>query len=114
MPKKTVHGNSNKSEDDRHLYVFYDHEERTIYKFGISKERIREEDDTCSRMRIQLGLFNSVANTLRYTVRILLRFLPGKTGGEAAEDDAIEKYQKKHGHLPRGNRKHRFPSRKRK
>lgn len=112
MSNKTPHGNSNDSQSPRHLYAFYDHILRTLYKFGISKEPI-SQDGNCKRMRTQQRIFNSAAGSLRYTVRIIIRLIPGKLAAEEKEDDFIEKYKDKHGKEPRGNRDHKYPSRKR-
>lgn len=110
MKKRTKkHGNRLDDDSDQHLYVIYDHKERTIFKFGISKAPIGD-DNQCSRMKDQVTEGNRWADMLRYSARILIRIILGRRKARSAEDDFIKRYQDKNGHLPRGNPDHRFLS----
>lgn len=101
------HSNLLENPNVHHLYVIYDLERREIFKFGISDTPV-SEDRTSGRLDNQLALFNRVAGWKRFTGRILLYLIEGRLNARRLEDDAILKFQRKHGRYPRGNPDHQF------
>jgi len=104
---KKYHGNDLDDPSDQHLYAVYDHEEKKLFKFGLSNKPIGA-NGKCSRMEEQERAGNLWSNSIRYVARILIRVISGRRRGRAAEDDAVRKYAAKHGQLPRGNLNHIF------
>lgn len=109
MKRKRKHGNKLDHDAEQHLYVIYDHKERTIFKFGVSKEPL-DDDGKCSRMKKQVAEGNRWANMIRYVARVIIRSIQGRRKARSLEDDLVNKYQQKHGQLPRGNPDHKFLS----
>lgn len=107
--EKKYHGNDLEDPSEQHLYAVYDHEERELFKFGISSKPIGT-NGKCSRMEEQERAGNLWSNSIRYVARIIIRAIMGRRKGRAEEDDTLLKYQAKHGKLPRGNVDHTFLS----
>jgi len=90
------------------LYEFFDQKENEVFKYGISADPI-EADGLSRRIRRQLSIFNLAAGWLRYIARILVSNISGRKAAEKIENQHMEDFQTKHGHLPRGNRKKNGP-----
>lgn len=100
---KKPHGNSNKNDNDHHLYEIWDSKEEKVYKYGISNDPV-EDDGLSKRVRNQLTLFNNLVNWMRFVGRILIRNIPGRKKARVLEDEYIKVYKEKYGEKPRGNR----------
>ncbi len=96
------HGNSNKNNEEHHLYAIHDVEEDDIFKYGISSKPI-DEDDYSSRMREQVDFLNRAVGWFRFFAEVLVRGISGRTKARQLEDEYIEAYREKHGRYPRGN-----------
>lgn len=99
-----MHRNSHENKDPHHLYEIYDKEEQEVFKYGISGDPIGE-DGLSRRIRRQLNLLNLAAGWLRYFARILLKCISGRFRAEEIEDEYIDKFEKEHQRMPRGNRR---------
>lgn len=99
-----MHRNSHQNKTPHHLYEIYDKQEEETFKYGISSDSIDEEGDGLSnRIRRQLNIFNLAAGWLRYFARILVKNIPGRKMAEKIEDEFIDNFEEKAGHMPRGN-----------
>jgi len=102
--------------DDRpyHLYVIYDHQRRSIYKFGVCGRPLRK-NGTSPRLTEQLNIHNRPDKDLfiRYSGRILLTDIKGIIRAYIAEDDMVDFFRiKNNDELPRGNEGHLYLGRK--
>ncbi len=108
MDIKRVHKNSHQNQDPHHLYEILDSwENDDVFKYGVSSDPI-EEDGYSQRMRRQVNALNLIDRVARFFARIILLNIPGKKQAEKIEDDYISPYKKIHGHVPRGNPKHKL------
>ena len=104
---KKQHSNLLENPNIHHLYVIYDFENREIFKFGISDKPVNK-DYSSTRLVGQIALFNRVAGWKRFAGRILIYPIQGRPKARQLEDEAILKFQQKHGRFPRGNPEHQF------
>ena len=58
LSRKKKHGNSYENDKPHHLYAFYDHEKRTIHKFGISADPIGDDGTSRRIYSSRIGLGN--------------------------------------------------------
>jgi hypothetical protein len=56
------HGNSYQNTESHHLYVIFDGNDDSIYKFGISDDTI-DAEGLSSRIKEQLDVFNRIAGS---------------------------------------------------
>jgi len=96
------HGNEKRNPKPHHLYEIVDKVDDDTYKYGISAEPIGK-DNYSYRMRRQVNIGNSFVGWLRFFGRILIKDIAGRKKAEELEDEYIETYKEKHGHVPRGN-----------
>ncbi|MDX2250340.1 MAG: hypothetical protein SF052_26390 [Bacteroidia bacterium] len=96
------HGNSRKNTKDHHLYVIYDKEDNSVFKYGISDKAIGE-DGYSKRMREQTDYLNRAVGWFRYFADILISEIKGNVKARQLEDEYIDKYREKYGQNPRGN-----------
>ncbi|HFA51531.1 MAG TPA: hypothetical protein ENJ95_21155 [Bacteroidetes bacterium] len=98
-----MHGNSNKNKKLHHLYEIRDSVEDDVFKYGISHDPI-DEDGMSKRSRDQVDFLNLGVGWLRFFVRILIRYIPGRVEAKRLEKGFIQRYANEHGYRPRGNR----------
>lgn len=97
-----MHGNSHENMNPYHLYAIDDIVEDDILKYGVTDDPIGD-DGLPERVRIQVDLFNIVANFVRFVGRIVLSDIPGRAKAEEIENEYIDCYEKELGRRPRGN-----------
>ncbi len=59
------HGNSYQNTEPHHLYVIFDGNDDSIYKFGISDDTI-DTENLSNRIREQLDVFNRITGSFRF------------------------------------------------
>jgi hypothetical protein len=96
------HGNSYQNQELHHLYVIFDGDDDSIYKYGISDDSI-DSDGLSDRIREQLDLFNRIAGFTRFYAKILMSEIPGRRKARDLERQHIQDFREKHGHRPPGN-----------
>jgi hypothetical protein len=97
-----------------HLYIIYDHQRRSIYKFGVCGTPLRKNGNS-PRMTAQVNSLNQPDKdiAIRYTGRILLEDIKGIIRAYIAEDDMVDFFRlKNNDELPRGNEGHLYLGRK--
>jgi hypothetical protein len=98
-----MHGNKKYNRRTYHLYQIWDKEEKEVFKYGISSDRISKKDQLSKRIRTQVSLFNRIVGFVRFVGTILLRGISGRKKAEDIEGDYIRRYEEEHGKRPRGN-----------
>ena len=98
------HGNSYKNKKLHHVYVIFDKQDDSIYKYGISHDPI-EADGLSARLRDQLDLYNRIAGWSRFYSEMMYKDLQGRVKAREIEQQLIRDYKKLHGHRPKGNLK---------
>jgi len=101
------HSNLLSNPDLHHLYGIYDFEKRVFFKFGISDKPI-QKNSSSSRIFPQVTLFNRVADSKRFSGRILIYSIQGRRNARKLEDAIILNFKEKYGKFPRGNTHHQF------
>lgn len=97
-----------------HLYVIYDHQRHSIYKFGICGRPLRKNGSS-PRLVEQLNNYNrpDFDKGVRFTGRILQKDIEGIIRAYIAEDDMMDFFRAKNNdELPRGNEGHLYLGRK--
>ena len=97
-----------------HLDVIYDHQRRSIYKFGICGSPLRKNGNS-PRLTAQLRSHNQPDKDIgiRFTGRILKTDIKGIIRAYIVEDDMVDFFRRKNNNqLPRGNEGHLFLGRK--
>ena len=96
------HGNSYQNQELHHLYVIFDGEDDSIYKYGISDDHI-DPDNLSGRVREPVDLFNRIAGFPRFYAKIMLRDIPGRKQAREIERQHIWAFREKYGRRPPGN-----------
>lgn len=96
------HGNSNKNEDDHHLYQIIDGLDESLFKYGISADELTP-DGKSPRAEKQVNILNSAVDWIRFRVEILITKIKGRILAKKIENEHINNHELKHGHRPRGN-----------
>ena len=100
--KWSGHGNKTENPLPHHLYEIIDKTDESVYKYGISSDKI-EADGYSNRLRKQVKDGNAFVGWLRFFGRILLRNIPGRKKAKRIEEEFVEAYKEKTGEYPRGN-----------
>lgn len=97
-----------------HLYIIYDHQRRSIHKFGVCGRALRKNGNS-PRLTELLNQHNRPDKDLflRYSGRILQTDIKGIIRAYIAEDDMVDFFRTKNNdELPRGNEGHLYLGRK--
>lgn len=97
-----------------HLYIIYDHQRRSVYKFGVCGKQLRKNGNS-PRLTGQINRLNQLDKDLRirYTGRILRKEIKGIIRAYIAEDDMVDFFHSKNNdEFPRGNEGHLYVGRK--
>jgi len=97
-----IHGNSKESKKLQHLYAIIDKYLASIFKFGISGEKLKKNNSS-SRATSQTNKLNKKVGFVRYIAKIIKKNIEGRKTALDIENMFIIKYRKKHGDNPDGN-----------
>jgi hypothetical protein len=97
-----VHANSHDNDAPHHLYMIFDVERNTIFKYGISGRPLLD-DGSSPRANEQVELFNRVVGMKRFFAEVLVTDIEGRRNAEIIENQYINDYKALHGDRPRGN-----------
>ena len=86
------HGNSYKNKKLHHVYVIFDKQDDSIYKYGISHDPI-EADGLSARLRDQLDLYNRIAGWTRFYSEMMHKDLQGRLKAREIEQQLIIDYK---------------------
>ena len=97
-----IHGNSNQNEKAHHLYLIYDLEEQTVFKYGISDKPI-DAAGYSRRMTEQEDYLNRAVGWSRYISTLIIKDIEGRLKALKLEEQYINLHREKYGRNPRGN-----------
>ena len=96
------HGNSLQNPNPHHLYEIRDHDDDTVFKYGISDDPV-EKDGLTKRLRIQVDFLNRAVGWLRFVGVVLVKNIAGRAAAKKLENEFIDQFRMDHGRRPRGN-----------